>query len=125
MARTESNVIPLGTPAPDFRLPDTEGACDRWRMGHPFVYLFDASQETARAYGVACTPDFFVFDGRRRLAYRGRFDASTPGNDVPVTGASLRAAVDAVLAGEPVTVEQLPSMGCNIKGRPGNAPAGG
>ncbi|MBA1148350.1 thioredoxin family protein [Ectothiorhodospiraceae bacterium WFHF3C12] len=190
MARTESSMRPLGTPAPAFRLPDAEGR--EWSLadfgdaralvvaficnhcpfvrhilpaladyarelagrggalvainandveaypqdapehmaalmahyGHPFVYLFDASQSTARAYGAACTPDFFLFDAQRRLAYRGRFDGSSPGNDVPADGAALRAATDAVLAGEAVPGDQVPSIGCNIKWRPGNAPSG-
>ena len=77
----------------------------------------------AKAYRAACTPDFFLFDAGRRLAYRGQFDDSRPGNGRPVTGADLRAAVDAVLAGRAPAAEQLPSLGCNIKWRPGNAPA--
>ena len=89
------------------------------RFGYPFPYLHDASQAVARAYQAACTPDFFLFDAARRLVYRGRFDASRPGNAVPVTGADLRAAADAVLAGQAVTVEQQPSIGCNIKWRTG------
>lgn len=91
--------------------------------GWDFPYLVDADQQVATAYRAACTPDFFVFDTDRRLAYRGQFDASRPGNDVPVTGSDLRAAVKAVLAGEPVPTEQFPSLGCNIKWRPGNEPA--
>ena len=75
----------------------------------------------AKAYHAACTPDFFVFDGNRRLAYRGQFDASRPRNDLPVTGADLRAALDAVLAGTPVPKPQYPSIGCNIKWK--DAPA--
>lgn len=81
----------------------------------PFPYLYDENQDTARAYGAACTPDFFVFDADRRLAYRGRFDAATPGNDEPVTGNELRAAVNALLNGDPVPEDQKPSVGCNIK----------
>ena len=87
-----------------------------------FPYLIDASQETAKAYRAACTPDFYLFDASRRLAYRGQFDASRPGSGVPVTGADLRAAADAVLAGRPVPPEQRPSIGCNIKWKAGNAP---
>ena len=83
--------------------------------GFPFPYLYDESQDTARAYDAACTPDFFVFDADRRLAYRGRFDAATPGNGEPVTGNELRAAVDALLNGAPVPADQKPSLGCNIK----------
>ena len=84
---------------------------------YPFPYLHDASQETARAYDAACTPDFFLYDKARRLVYRGRFDAATPGNEEPVSGAELRDAVDAVLAGKPLTGEQRASIGCNIKWR--------
>lgn len=91
-------------------------------VGYTFPYLIDETQEVARAYGAACTPDFFLFDGDRRLAYRGQLDASRPGNDVPVTGADLRAAVEAVLEGRPVDTDQRPSMGCSIKWRPGNEP---
>jgi hypothetical protein len=83
--------------------------------GYTFPYLFDETQEVARAYDAACTPDFFLFDMQRRLAYRGQLDESRPGSAVPVTGKDLRAALDAVLAGKPVSHQQLPSMGCNIK----------
>ena len=91
-------------------------------VGYPFPYLFDESQEVAKAYGAACTPDFYVFDRERRLQYRGQLDDSRPGNRIPVTGKDLRAALDAVLAGRPVSAEQQPSIGCNIKWKPGNAP---
>jgi hypothetical protein len=91
--------------------------------GYTFPYLFDATQEVARAYRAACTPDFFVFGRDRRLAYRGQMDASRPGNGRPNDGADLRAALDAVLAGKSPSPEQTPSMGCNIKWRPGNEPA--
>lgn len=90
--------------------------------GYSFPYLFDASQEVVKAYRAACTPDFFLFDADRRLAYRGQFDGSRPSLDVPVTGRDLRAACDAVLAGQKPAPEQLPSIGCNIKWRAGNAP---
>lgn len=189
MARTPSTMLALGTPAPDFSLPDTDGRIvrladlqdapallvmficnhcpfvkhvraelarigrdytargvavvaissndpeqypddgpDRMReeksdAGYVFPYLFDGSQEVAAAYMAACTPDFFVFDGGRRLVYRGQLDDSRPGNGVPVTGRDLRAALDAVLAGEPVPEDQKPSLGCNIKWRPGGEPA--
>ena len=188
MAKTESTMLPLGTPAPDFALPDTEGntvrladfadapgllvifmcnhcpfvkhlreglaafareyrdkglaivaisandikthpddnpqamAREKQEAGYVFPYLFDESQDVARAYKAACTPDFFLFDGEQKLAYRGQFDDSRPGNDIPVTGADLRAAADAVLAGKPAPTEQKPSIGCNIKWKPGNAP---
>lgn len=88
----------------------------------PFPYLFDESQEVAKKYRAACTPDIFVFDEERRLVYRGQFDDSRPGNDVPVTGRDLREAVDAVLEGRSVSANQKPSMGCNIKWKPGNEP---
>jgi len=90
--------------------------------GYTFPYLFDEKQQVARAFRAACTPDLFLFDGSRRLAYRGQFDGSRPKNDVPVTGADLRAAADAVLAGTPAPAPQKPSIGCNIKWSPGNEP---
>ncbi len=85
------------------------------RLGYPFAYLHDATQSVARAYDAACTPDFFLFDARLELVYRGRLDDSTPGNRRPLTGAELRAALDALLAGSARLKEQLPSVGCNIK----------
>ena len=91
-------------------------------FGYAFPYLIDATQEVAKAYRAACTPDFFVFDAGLRLVYRGRFDDSRPGNDVPVTGRDLRAAVDTVLAGQTPAGEQKPSLGCNVKWKPGNEP---
>lgn len=189
MVRVPSTMLPLGTSAPDFRLP--EPATGRWvaladlaekpallvvfwsnhcpfvkhvahamadfgreyqarglalvainandvanhpddspekmaeevvLRGYTFPYLFDETQEVARAYQAACTPDFFLFDGDRKLVYRGQFDASRPGNDEPITGRDLRRACDAVLAGEMVSGEQTPSIGCNIKWKPGNNP---
>lgn len=93
------------------------------RRGYTFPYLFDESQEVVKALQAACTPDFFLFDHDRRLVYRGQFDASRPSLPVPVTGADLRAACDAVLAGEVPSERQTPSIGCNIKWKPGNAPA--
>ena len=89
------------------------------RMGFRFPYLYDESQQVARAYHAACTPDFFLFDGDLKLVYRGQFDASRPNSGVPVTGQDLRAAMDAVLEGKPVEKEQKPSMGCNIKWKGG------
>jgi peroxiredoxin len=190
MARTESSMLPLGTPAPPFQLPDTTGkmvslydfqdapallvmficnhcpfvqhvragiarfareyqakglavvainsndveaypddrpermALEVRSAGYTFPYLFDDSQAVAKAYHAACTPDFFLFDRGRRLVYRGQFDDSRPGNERPVTGADLRAAVDAVLAGRPVSADQRPSVGCGIKWKPGNEPGG-
>jgi len=92
------------------------------RAGYAFPYLYDETQAVAKAYGAACTPDFFLFDRERRLVYRGQFDDSRPGNNRPVTGADLRAACDAVLAGRPVATEQKASIGCNIKWKAGNEP---
>ena len=86
-------------------------------IGYLFPVLYDETQEVAMAFTAACTPDFFLFGPDHRLVYRGQFDAARPGNDVPVTGASLRAAVDAVLRGDEVGVDQIPSMGCSIKWR--------
>ncbi len=93
------------------------------QIGYPFPYLFDETQEVAKAYTAACTPDFFLFDEDRKLVYRGQLDSSRPGSLTKVTGEDLRAAIDAVLAGEPVPADQRPSMGCSIKWKPGNAPA--
>jgi len=189
MAATESTMLGLGTPAPDFELPDVvsgktislhtfagakglvvmflcphcpyvkhiqhgiaalakeysgtalgmaaissndvaqypeDGPEGLRRMAHDlgfdFPYCYDESQETAKAYSAACTPDFFLFDQGRRLVYRGQFDDSRPANLVPVTGGDLRAAMDAVLAGSPVSPRQKPGIGCNIKWKPGNEP---
>ncbi len=189
MAVTASTMLTLGTSAPDFSLPDTEGnlvsakdfkdapallvifLCnhcpfvkhvlggltglikvyqakgvavvginsndvgdypeDRPEMmaklaeekEFTFPYLYDETQDVAKAYHAACTPDFFLFDKARKLVYRGQMDDSRPGNNIPVTGADLRAALDAVLEGKPVPAKQKPSMGCNIKWKHGAAPA--
>ena len=190
MARTESTMLELGTPAPDFRLPDVvsgktvslselvqdgqpllvmflsrhcpyvqhvkqgiaalardyrdrgvaivavssnfvpeypDDAPERLRemateLGFEFPICYDESQDVAKAYHAACTPEFYLFDGERRLVYRGQMDGSRKFNDVPVTGVDLRAALDAVLSGRSVSAEQRPSLGCNIKWRPGNEP---
>lgn len=90
--------------------------------GYTFPYLFDESQDVAKAYRAACTPDFFVFDAAMKLAYRGQLDDSRPSNGLPVDGRDLRAALDAVLASESPASEQKPSIGCNIKWTPGNEP---
>ncbi|MEB3290168.1 MAG: thioredoxin family protein [Leptolyngbya sp.] len=90
--------------------------------GFTFPYCFDATQAVAKAYTAACTPDFFLFDGHQRLVYRGQLDDSRPSNGQPVTGKDLRAALDAVLAGQPLPTDQRPSIGCNIKWTPGNEP---
>lgn len=94
-------------------------------QGYTFPYLFDETQQVAKAYRAACTPDFFLFDDELRLVYRGQYDDSRPNNGIPVTGGDLRAALDAVLGGTPVPGEQKPSIGCNIKWRPGNEPVYG
>jgi len=88
-----------------------------------FPYLYDETQSVAQAYRAACTPDLFLFDASRQLVYRGQLDGSRPSNDVPVDGRDLRAALDATLAGEPISEPQLPSLGCNIKWKSGNEPA--
>jgi len=92
------------------------------QRGYTFPYLYDATQAVAHAYRAACTPDFYVFDQQRRLVYRGQMDDSRPRSDVPVTGRDLRAALDAVLAGQSVPEPQRPSLGCNIKWKPGREP---
>ena len=188
MVAVNSTMLPLGTKAPDFRLPDTSGktisladfkaapalvvvfmcnhcpyvkhmreglaklardyqpksvamvgissndvanypddspakmAAEAKSAGYVFSYLYDESQEVAKAYKAACTPDFYVFDKDQRLVYRGQLDDSRPGNGMPVTGKDVRSALDSVLAGKPVTPTQKPSIGCNIKWKPGNEP---
>jgi peroxiredoxin len=188
MAETASTMLALGTAAPAFRLPDTNGktvsledfadskallvvfmcnhcpyvkhvrqrfvelarefqsrgaavvaisandagaypddgpermAAEAKSLGFSFPYLYDESQAVAKAYRAACTPDFFLFDARRRLVYRGQMDDSRPGNGKPVTGNDLKRAVDAVLTGRGVSATQRPSLGCNIKWKPGNEP---
>lgn len=91
-------------------------------QGYAFPYLYDESQKVAKAYKAACTPDFFLFDKSRKLVYRGQFDDSRPGNNLPVTGKDLSAAVDAVLSNQSLPSEQRPSVGCNIKWKRGNEP---
>ena len=91
-------------------------------FGYTFPYLFDEAQSVAKAYKAACTPDFFLFDRERRLVYRGQFDGSRPGNDVPVTGVDLGAAVDALAEARTISPDQRPSIGCNIKWKAGNEP---
>jgi peroxiredoxin len=188
MAVTPSTMLRLGTQAPAFRLPDTDGrlvalddvpsapavlviflcnhcpyvkhvrhelarlakeyqqrgvaifginsndvanypddrpelmAREKAETGYTFPYLYDETQEVARSYKAACTPDFFLFDQNRKLVYRGQLDASRPGNVTPVTGSDLRSALDAVLQGKPPSSDQRPSMGCNIKWKRGNEP---
>ena len=97
-------------------------AKDAKKTGFTFPYLFDESQEVAKAYHAACTPDLFLFDKERRLVYRGQMDDSRPGSEIPVTGVDLIRAMDAVLAGRNISSDQKPSMGCNIKWKKGNEP---
>ena len=189
MARTPSTMKPLGTPAPDFSLPDTDGrlvgladfrnapallvaficnhcpyvkhiraafaemarefqakgaavvaissndalaypadgpaamAVEKAEAGYVFPYLYDESQVVALAYQAACTPDFFLYDAQGKLAYRGQMDDSRPSNGLPNDGNDLRAAMEAVLAGKPALETQKPSIGCNIKWKPGMEPA--
>ncbi len=106
------------------RHPDDspEKMADEARSYYPFPYLFDDDQSVAKAYRAACTPDIYLFDKQHRLVYRGQFDGSRPGNTIAVTGEDLRQAADAVLTGHPVTTDQKPSLGCNIKWLPGNEP---
>jgi thiol-disulfide isomerase/thioredoxin len=85
------------------------------KLGFVFPYLYDETQEVARAYDAVCTPDFFLFDGSGSLVYRGQLDSSRPGNGIPVTGRDLRAAMNALMAGQPISPDQQPSIGCNIK----------
>jgi thiol-disulfide isomerase/thioredoxin len=97
-------------------------AAEAKSAGYVFPYLYDESQAVAKAYNAACTPDFYVFDKDQRLVYRGQLDDSRPGNGMPVTGKDVRSALDAVLSGQPVSPTQKPSIGCNIKWKPGNEP---
>src|SRR5215470_9503133 len=143
MPETPSTMLDLGTPLPSFSLPDFNGkvVSDADFKGSkallvafickhcPFVRhirsefaRFDKDQNVAKAFKAACTPDLFLFDSNRRLEYRGQFDGSRPKNNVPVNGADLRAAADAVLAGKAASENQRPSVGCNIKWYPGNEP---
>ncbi len=188
MSLTPSTMLPIGTAAPAFRLPDTDGrtvslddfkgspallviflcnhcpyvkhvchdlarlgkdyqakgvavvgissndalnypedgpammAKEKAGVGYTFPYLYDESQDVARAFQAACTPDFYVFDKDQKLVYRGQMDGSRPGNPIPVTGKDLKSALDAVLAGKPVSTDQRPSLGCNIKWKRGNEP---
>lgn len=96
---------------------------DARRFGYRFPYCLDEDQSVAKAYQAACTPDLYLFDANRSLVYRGQFDDARPGSDVPVTGKDLRAATDALLAGQPISGDQKASLGCNIKWKPGNEPA--
>ena len=88
------------------------------KLGYPFPYLYDESQEVARSYDAACTPDFFIYDKELKLVYRGQLDDSRPSNGIPVTGKDIRATLDNLLAGKNIPAEQKPSIGCNIKWKP-------
>jgi len=135
MVRTPSTMLPLGTIAPDFSLPNVDGRMVGYAdaaglRGTVVMFICNhcpfvkhVADELARLGRDACTPDFYLFDANRRLVYRGQLDPSRPGSDVPVTGRDLRAAVDALLAGQPPVAEQIPSLGCNIKWKAGNHPA--
>jgi peroxiredoxin len=120
-------IVAISANDPDAYPEDAPGslAAEAVEAGYTFPYLFDETQEVAKAYTAVCTPDFFLFDRERRLAYRGQFDSSRPRNDVPVTGEDLRAAIDAILEGREVSDDQRPSVGCGIKWRPGNEPSFG
>ncbi|MGA2067281.1 MAG: thioredoxin family protein [Thermoguttaceae bacterium] len=122
----ERGVAVVGINANDFQnYPDDspEKMAEEIRhRGYTFPYLIDDKQDVAKAYWAACTPDFYVFDKDQRLVYRGQMDDSRPGKNLPVTGKDLRAALDAVLAGQPVPEKQRPSLGCNIKWKPGREP---
>ena len=95
---------------------------DAHKYAYPFPYLFDENQEVAKAYRASCTPDFFLYDKERKLVYRGQYDSSRPKNSVSVTGEDIRKATEALLNGEKLPSEQLPSMGCNIKWKKGSEP---
>jgi peroxiredoxin len=117
-------IVAIGPNDPDTYPEDApEGlAAEAVEAGYTFPYLFDETQQVAKEYTAACTPDFFLFGRDRRLVYRGQFDSSRPRNDVPITGEDLRAAIDALLGGREVSKDQRPSVGCGIKWRPGNEP---
>lgn len=124
-AKSDLGMVAISSNDPAVSSEDTPEGLARmvadWGLTYPVCY--DESQETAKSYEAACTPDFFLFDKDRNLVYRGQLDDSRPGNGKPVTGADLRAAIEATLAGRAVNSVQKPSLGCNIKWRPGNAPA--
>jgi peroxiredoxin len=118
-ADADVGIVAIGANDPTTHPQDApEGLAEEAReAGYGFPYLFDETQEVARAFGAACTPDFFLYGPDRRLVYRGQLDDSRPSNGIPVTGRDLRAAIDAVLAGRPVDPDQRPSVGCSIKWR--------
>jgi peroxiredoxin len=117
----------VGISANDVTTHPTDGpdeiAAEARELDYRFPYLYDESQEVAKAYGAVCTPDFFLYDADRTLVYRGRFDETRPNMPGQVTGRDLRAAIETTLAGDEVSGDQYPSMGCSIKWKAGNAPA--
>jgi peroxiredoxin len=123
-ASSELGIVAIGANDPAAYPEDAPEslAAEAVEGGYTFPYLFDETQAVAKAYTAACTPDFFLFDPDRKLVYRGQFDSSRPNSGVSVTGEDLRAAIDAVLEGRPVSADQRPSVGCSIKWRPGNEP---
>jgi peroxiredoxin len=123
-ARSDVGIVAIGANDPESHPEDAPGSLSEMarKLGFTFPYAHDETQSVAKAYGAACTPDFFLYDGALRLVYRGQLDDSRPGNGKPVTGRDLRAALDAVIAGRSVSADQKASIGCNIKWRPGNEP---
>jgi peroxiredoxin len=123
-AKTSTGIVAISSNDPAVSSDDSPEGLKRMaaEWGLPFPVCFDETQAIAKAYAAACTPDFFVFDRTRKLAYRGQLDDSRPKNEKPVTGADLRAAIDALLAGRAVNPDQKSSIGCNIKWRKGNEP---
>jgi len=117
-------VVAISSNSADSHPQDGPQAMREEALAHhfPYAYLYDQQQSVAKAYQAACTPDFYLFDGNQKLAYRGRFDGSRPGNNIPVSGEDMRKAIEAVLGGGSPLAEQIPSMGCNIKWAPGNEP---
>jgi peroxiredoxin len=124
-ADADISIVAIGSNDPESYPEDApESLAEEARQaGYRFPYLFDETQEIAKAFGAACTPDFFLYDASRKLEYRGQLDDSRPRNGIPVTGKDLRAAIDAVLHGRTVSPDQRPSVGCSIKWRPGNEPS--
>ena len=112
---SDSGINLVAISANDVKTHPQDGPELMAKKGYPFPYLYDESQQVAKAYGAECTPDFFLFDGDLLCVYRGQFDGSRPGNDVPVSGEDLRSAMDALLVGESINEQQKPSIGCNIK----------
>jgi peroxiredoxin len=121
---SEVGIVAMCANDPETHPEDAPGSLSEMsrQLGFTFPYVHDETQAVAKTYGAACTPDFFLYDGGLRLVYRGQLDDSRPGNGKPVTGRDLRAALDAVVAGRPVSADQTASLGCNIKWKPGNEP---